>query len=248
MFFHCLLFAEEPRTYPSKRAVFLEFLNFYEAIHPAQENNADAYAWFSTVPNPFLNVVIHLSTSDADARVDELIQQNSPSNPMTFWVHPENHVRGLADLLKKRNFHVLVTCPAMTWTVHPVPFCHADIRPADQEIFWEIVSTVYELNEIAKKECPKLLDKLECENYLFYSDGIPISTASLFVHGAVGEIFNDATLVEGGRAPKELMQFLMHRAHERGLERLIVLSYPEAEKSYQDLGFETLFDVEIYCR
>ena len=231
-----------------KRAVFLEFQNFYEAIHPAQEKNANIYAWFSHIPHPFLNVVMHLSCDDVAGAVDRLIQKNTLNSPMTFWVHPENHAQGLVDVLKNRNFSLLVTCPAMTWSVQPVSLCKADVRPADKEILYEIVSIVYQHDEAVKKECPKLLDNLECENYVFYVNGKPTSTASLFVQGSVGEIFNDATLPEWGVASQEMMQFLMHRAYELNLERLIVLGYPEAEELYNHLGFETLFNVEIYSR
>lgn len=231
-----------------KRAIFLEFQNFYEAIHPAQAKNANVYAWFSHIPHPFLNVVIHLSCDDVPGTVDALLQKNRMHNPMTFWIHPENHADGLVDVLKNRNFSLLVTCPAMTWNVQSVPLYEADIRSANKEILYEIVSTVYQHNEAVKKECPKLLDELDCENYIFYINDKPMSTASLFVHGSVGEIFNDATLPEWGVASKEMMQFLMHRAYELNLERLIVLSYPEAEELYNQLGFETLFNVEVYSR
>jgi len=33
-----------------KRAIFMQFQNFYEALHPAQEKNENAYAWFSNIP------------------------------------------------------------------------------------------------------------------------------------------------------------------------------------------------------
>jgi N-acetylglutamate synthase-like GNAT family acetyltransferase len=231
-----------------KRSVFLEFQNFYEAIHPAQEKSSDVYAWFSSIPNPFLNVVLHLSSGNVSEKVDALIQNNVQGNPMSFWIHPENHAEGLVDILKERNFTLLVTCPAMTWSVQSVPLSVADIRPADSEVLYSIVSTVYQSDELVKKEYLQILDGLRCENYIFYVDGKPTSTASLFVHGSVGEVFNDATLPESGVASRELMQFLMHRAKELGLERLIVLGYPEAQELYNHLGFETLFHVEIYAR
>ena len=111
-----------------KRSVFLEFQNFYDAIHPAQEKSKDTYAWFSSIPNAFLNVVLHLSCDAVSEKVDALIQNNIQGNPMSFWIHPENHAEGLVDILKKRNFSLLVTCPAMTWSVQSVPLCMADIR------------------------------------------------------------------------------------------------------------------------
>lgn len=241
--FICSLHAED---FVDKRAIFMQFQNFYEALHPAQEKNENAYAWFSNVPHPFLNVIIHLSSDNAAEKIDALIAQNVLNNPMTVWVHPENHAEGLVDTLQKRNFNLMVTCPAMTWKVQSMPVCEANIRPADKEIFYDIVSTAYQVDESVRRECVKLLDSLDCENYLFYVDEKPISTASVFVCGPVGEVFNDATLTEGGVTSKEMMQFLMHRAHELGLERLIVLSYPEAEEMYRELGFETLFNVEVY--
>jgi hypothetical protein len=229
-----------------KRAIFMQFQNFYEALHPAQVNDENGYAWFSQIPHPFLNVVIRLSTENTAEKIDYLIAQNTHNNPMTFWVHPENRAEGLIKTLIQRNFNLMVTCPAMSWKVGPTSICDADIRPANKEIFYDIVSTVYQHDEIVKKECAKLLDTVDWENYLFYIDKQPISTASLFVCGSVGEVFNDATLSEGGVTSKEMIQFLMHRAYELGLERLIVLSYPEAERVYKELGFETLFNVAVY--
>jgi hypothetical protein len=235
----------------SRREIFLNFINFYEAIHPAEENSEDAYVWFSSIPHPFLNVVIHLSTKDVETTVDQILQKNVRNNPMTFWLHPENDAEGLEDALRKRKFDLMVTCPVMTWKVQDIPVCEADIRSAEKNneraTFYNIVFTGYPHDdEQVKQECPKLLEKIPSEDYILYEDANPVSTASLFAHGTVGEIFNDATLTNGGVASQEMIQFLMRRAYEKRLERLIVLSYPEAAKLYSDLGFETLFDVGVF--
>jgi hypothetical protein len=241
----------DAEEFMNKRDVFLNFINFYEAIHPADESSTDAYVWFSSIPHPFLNVVIYLSTKDVESKVDQILQKNVHNNPMTFWLHPENDAIGLEDALRERNFELMVTCPAMTWEVHAVPTGEADIRAAQQNdersTFYDIVSTAYQCEHV-KLECSKLLEKVPSEDYIFYDNGNPVSTVSLLAHGNVGEIFNDATLANGGVACKEMIQFLMRRAHERGLKRLIVLSYPEAASLYADLGFEMLFDVRIYSR
>ena len=241
---HCL----NAKDCMDRRSIFLEFRNFYEAIHPAEENSETAYAWFSPISNPFLNLVIHLSCEDTSAKVDELMRKNVWNCPMTFWIHPENRAEGLEETLKERDFSLLITCPAMTWAIEPVAACPADIRHADKKAVYEMISCVYKHEETVKKECLTLLEQLPCEDYIFYVDEKPVSSASLFVHGSVGEVFNDATLPQWGGACKEMMQFLMHRAYQLELERLIVLSYPEAQELYSELGFVTLFDVKIYSQ
>lgn len=246
LFSSILVYAEEDMN---RRDVFLNFTNFYEAIHPAEENSIDAYVWFSSIPHPFLNVVIYLSAKDIEAKVDQILQMNVRNNPMTFWLHPENAAMGLEDVLRERNFELLVTCPAMTWEVQAVLTSEADVRVVEargeRARFYDIVSTAYQCEQV-KLECSKLLEKVPSEDYILYYDGNPVSTASLFARGTVGEIFNDATLANGGVACKEMIQFLMRRAFEKGLKRLIVLSYPEAIEMYSSLGFEALFDVQVY--
>ena len=158
LFYGIFVNAEEDMN---RRDIFLNFTNFYEAIHPAEENSRDAYVWFSSIPHPFLNVVIHLSAKDVEAKVDQILQKNVRNNPMTFWLHPENDVMGLEDALRERNFKLLVACPAMTWEVHAVPAYETDIRNVEhideRATFYDIVSTAYQCEHV-KLECSKLLE------------------------------------------------------------------------------------------
>jgi hypothetical protein len=45
-----------------------------------------------------------------------------------------------------------------------------------------------------------------------------------------------------------MMQFLMKRSYELGLKQPILLSSPEAEQLYGEIGFEKVFDIQIYAR
>jgi hypothetical protein len=45
-----------------------------------------------------------------------------------------------------------------------------------------------------------------------------------------------------------MMRFLMKRAGELGLNRLVTLSSPEAQALYESLGFETVVLLEIFER
>ena len=222
--------------------------HFYDAIHPAYENNADVYVWFSTVPHPFLNVVIRLSSSDVIRDVDRLIACNSPYKPMSFWVHPHNRAEGLVDILKERNFISMDIWPVMTWNVKPARSSEADIRRSKGDDFYDVLSSVYQLDEEVKRGYPKLMAYSKAEYYTSYIDGMPVSTASLLIHGQIGEIFNDATLPGRREASFEMMRFLMCRSSELGLKRLITLSSPEAEELHTTLGFEKAFDIEVYAK
>lgn len=222
--------------------------SFYEAIHPAQENSENVYAWFSFIPHPFLNVVIRLSCSDVASKVDALIEQNEPNRSMSFWVHEENRAGGLVELLKERSFGSLDIWPAMAWSVRSEPACKADIRVADRDDFYAVLSQVYQVEKAVEREYHQMMQKIPCENYILYAEGKPVSIASLFIHGRAGEIFNDATLPGRREASQEMMRFLMHRAHTLGLDWLITLSSPEGEDLYAHLGFEKVFPIEVWAR
>lgn len=245
IFFSHLIHAEDSMD---KLQALKEFESFYDAIQPAQENSDEAFAWFSQVPDPLFNAVIHLSCDRVSEKVDDLIKKASQDRPLSFWVHSENRAEGLVDVLESRNFRSIITCPLMAWNVKSTAKTNADIRPADTEVFHEIISVVYQMDPAVKREFRKIMDDLECENYILYADGKPVSTCTLFVQGAAGGIFNDATIPERREASGEIMRFVKGRAHELGLERLIVLSSPEGEKLYADLGFENLLPIEIFAR
>ena len=89
---------------------------------------------------------------------------------------------------------------------------------------------------------------LSCENYLIYQDGQPVGTVTFLVNGSVGSIFNDASIPDRREAHRNMMQFLMQRAYALRLKQVIVLSSPEAEPLYTDLGFHKVFDIDIYSR
>lgn len=232
-----------------KMQTLMEFENFYDVIQPAYEKSAEAFAWFSSIPHPLFNAVIHLSSKDVQSKVDQFINQAGTGCPLSFWVHSQNRAQGLVDILHERQFHPIITCPLMVWAVQPVPAAKGDIRLADdREAFHEILSVVYQMDPAVKREFRHLMDNVECENYILYAENKPVSTATLMVQGEVGGVFNDATLPERREASLEMVRFLMHRSRELGLKRVIVLSSPEGEELYGGLGFENVFNIDIYAK
>lgn len=236
----------------NKLEILKHLENCYDAMRPATEKSEQAFAWFSDIPHPLFNVVMHLSCKDVDAKIDTLIEKAPTGNPVSFWVHPGNRAEGLVEILKGKGFAPIITCPLMAWPVRPVITSEYNIRSAkkNMKVFNQVTSVVFHFDEIMKEKYADILKTFDSENYLLFVNDEPIATGILFSNGNIGGIFNVAVLPEHqkkgyGRA---MMEFLMHRANELRLKQLVLLSSPVAEKLYSDLGFEKIFDVEMYAR
>jgi len=226
------------------------FESFYDAMKPAEENSQRAFVWLTDIPHPLFNAVMHLSCAQVSTTVDALIEKTASRTPLSFWVHPYNRAQGLIETLKERDFAPVITCPLMVWSARPVTVAESDIRPAngDWEAFNQIIRTAFHFNELVKDRYAALLEKCPIENYLIYLGGKPVGTGSLFPYGQKGGIFNIATLAEyeGRGCARSMMQFLMHRAHQLGIQQLVLLSSPKAEGLYRSLEFKKIVDIDIY--
>jgi GNAT superfamily N-acetyltransferase len=233
--------------------VLQQLENCYDAMRPAQEKSDQACVWLSGIPHPFFNVVMHLSCLDPAQKVDALLETVSHEHPLSFWVHPGNQVHGLKEVLQERRFTPVISCPLMAWLVQSVSTTSCDICPVlsnNMDAFMEITARVLEMDGIVKEAYAKFIGQSSIEKYLLYVGGHPISTGILVLHGNMGVIFNIAVLPEYqkkgyGRA---VMRFLMNRAISLGLHQLVLLSSPSAEKFYLDLGFEKIFDIDVYAK
>ena len=219
--------------------------NCYEAFHPADEKSDDAFVWFSKIPHPFFNAVMHLNpASDFQTKIDEIIQKGK--QPYSIWVLSDPKYAKIATYLKSQQFAPVLTCSLMRWTVERVPHPEGDIRPADPAPFHDILATVYQFDEAVKKGFSELLEKGRCENLLLYVDGKPISTGTLIPCGYYGAVFNEAILPGFENHSKTVIQSIMQRAYELRLQQLVVLSAPEYEPIYKNLGFEKTGGIILY--
>lgn len=180
--------------------------------------------------------------------VDALIARIPSGIPFSFWIHSQNKAEGLIKVLQERNFVSGVVCPVMTWSVKQVDQPKFEVRSANMEIFHEISAITSEFDETLKNAFKELIENIDCENYLVYSEENPVGTGMLFSNDNIGGIFNIATLSEYRKKGygRSMMLFLMNRAVELGLEHLFLLSSPMAVKLYSDLGFKKAFDVEVF--
>ena len=118
------------------------------------------------------------------------------------------------------------------------------------DVFHEILANTLHYSKTVKKEFQKILNKENIENYLVYVDGKPVGTASLWIKGKKGVLMNVMVLPEFQRrgAGRSISQHVMKRAHDLHLEKIMLRSSPAAEKLYIGLGFQKLFDIDIYTR
>ena len=243
---NCLsIFSMEP---PMKSTETLRQLEkCYEAFHPADENTVDAFIWFSKIPHPFLNAVMHLHPDgNFEEKIDQIIQRAPDDLPYSIWVLSGTKYAKVAAYLEQKQFSPAMTCSLMQWSVEGALPKKSDIRLADPDIFSSIVANFYQFNDVVKRGFTELLGRARCENFLLYIDDRPVSTGTLIPCGYYGGIFNDAFLPGFEKQASTLIQHLMQRAYELRLQQLVVLSAPEYVQIYQDLGFEKTGEVQLY--
>jgi ribosomal protein S18 acetylase RimI-like enzyme len=239
------LFLPSPSQEPDS---LKQFESFYEEMAPAYEQSPDAFIWISGYSHPLFNVVMRFSyTEDAGERIDDLLAKN-PRLPMSFWVQPQS--RTLPTLLNERGFQLVMSTPLMEWEVVPIPATEWDIRPADMTHFETILGSVFHFDASTLKNYMSLFKPTSAEHYLIYHYGRPIGTGTLFPYKGIGGIFNISTLEAYQKQGYgcAMMKFLMNRASQLYLKKLILQSSPMAVKLYTDLGFKKCFDVNVYAK
>lgn len=226
--------------------ILQKFESCYEAMRPAQESSEEAFAWFSGLPHFFFNPVMHLCCKDAEAKIDALLQ--AAPNEVSFWVHPENRAEGMEAALEKKGFVPALKCPLMSWDVKKMDAVSGDFKRSEEGLFKEMTGTIFSMEGTLLEEFCALLHSIQSENVILFANGKPAATGILLPNGKDGGVFNVGVLPEfrGQGLAKQMMRYLMGRAQEIGLSKLVLLSSPEMEKMYLALGFEKAFDVEIY--
>jgi len=228
-----------------------EFESFYDKIKPAYENSENSFVWFTDIPHPLFNTVMHLrDDSDVDHRIENMISLTNQNSPLSFWVHSHNGSNDLKEILKNKGFQSIMTCPLMTWDVKHLPSTEHRIEKADFEIFNDLLAKTFHFDENLKTGIAQLFKDVDAENYLIYHKDQPVGVGSLIPHQMKGGIFNIAIQPETQKQGygKAMMQFLMIRAAQLSLRKLLLLSPSQTENFYLKLGFKKSFDIEIYVR
>jgi ribosomal protein S18 acetylase RimI-like enzyme len=225
--------------------------SWLRSLSDPQEDSPKAFAWFYPVAHPRFNAILHFSHSEnVEGHLDALIGRALPLAPIAFWVDPENSDSKVIEALKTRGFISSGCYPAMSWDVQPIDLPKLEVRKADLDLFHDILGICLHYNEEVKQGSLNLLREKDGEHYIIYLDEKPVGTGTLFVKNGMGMVAHIATLPDYqkrgiGRA---MMQYIMNKASERGLKKLILYSSHVAEKLYQNLGFQKVGEAEIYIR
>ncbi len=241
----CLIFGSYLEAEVTPRE---ELEKIFDLMMPAQEKSPEAFAWFSGLPHPIFNAVMHLETKDdLSQKVDELIAKAPADSPLSFWI---SNQEALQKTLVEKGFQLAVICPVMSRKVEAMFQPRHIVKPADTAAYDHIITTTFELSDEIQKAWHAFLENTTSENYVVYLDERPVGTGKIVINGKVGGIFNVAVLPEYQKqgCGRSIMEFLINRAHELNLESLVLMSSPEAEKLYTDLQFEKSQDMEIYIR
>lgn len=239
---------------PTKTSLIQHFESFFKAMKPAVIDNEEAFVWASGLNHPMYNLITHFSCAnkrDAEESFDLLVKKLPSKIPHACWVHPENRSEELQDILLKRDYQLVATCPVMTWQVEPILQPSFDVcKASDKKAFSHIFTTVFQYEPALGEALITLLYSMPAEQYFGCLDGRPVGIVTLFCNGTTGVVSNLGTLAEYqqrgcGRA---LMLTLMNRAYELGLRELVLGSSPVAEKLYESLGFKKRISIDMYTK
>ena len=222
----------------------------YDLLMPAQEKSIEAFAWFSGLPHPLFNAIMHLEGKDSIEKLDRLIHTGQLFGPLSIWVPKGQDNVPLAQAAQERGFVSIGICPLMKWSVTPISQKPQHEIQKDALAFNELVSKNFELQGELKEKFLKLLQARSAENYVVYQQGKPVGTGTFLHNGEIGGIFNMSTLPEERNkgCATSLMHFIMQRAFKLNLKQLVLLSTPEAEKLYEKIGFETVLRIEPFAK
>lgn len=108
---------------------------------------------------------------------------------------------------------------------------------------FEISSHYARLHEIAMK-------KLELHHFSLYKQGKPIASITLSIHNSLARIDDVGTLPEfqGKGYATRLMTYVLSKAKELGATHCFLESSDSGLSIYQKLGFEALFQNNIYSK
>ncbi len=225
--------------------------NWLSAIAEPLEQSSEAFAWFSTVPHWRFNCILRFSYEDKlEEHLDSLLDKALPNMPISFWLDPKESNPALIEALKSRNFVLGACYPAMSWDVKPTDAPQLEIRSVNIEEFHEVYAVCSHYTEELRQATINLLQDRSGELFLAYLEGKPVGTGTLFVHGEVGMVFHVATLPEYQRrgVGRAMMHYIMNKAVDRGLKKLVLNSSSVAEKLYYSLGFQKVDEVLVYLR
>lgn len=231
---------------------FIEY--YYSSMAAPQINTPEAFVWFTGLNMPVSNAVTHFHYKEnIPAHLESILKIAPEGKPLSFWIDEFQDATVLKEELETRNFKKAVTIPFMVWNVAALEKPTTEIKrttPKTFDLFTRILGSVFGLDDKTAHDYGILLGRSSAEHYIIYVDEKAVGAGTLFVSGNTGLILNIAVLPEYQRKGlgSAISQFLMHRAYELKLEKVVLNANPAAISMYQKLGFKTTYDLDIYAK
>ncbi len=229
--------------------------NYYASMMQPQINTPETFVWFTGVNMAVFNSVTRFYyTQNINAHMQEILSIAPQDRPIAFWIDAlQPNAKELQTALEKEHFAKVVTCPFMVWHTTTIAKPSAIIErvtPQTYDQFITIISTVFGLDAKTAQEFGALHARSQSENYILYADGHAVGAGTLYIHDKIGLILNVAIMPEHQRKGlgSHISQYLMYRAAELKLEKVVLNANPIAIKVYERLGFKIDYDLDIYAR
>src|SRR5438132_639391 len=92
------------------------FESLYQELKPAQENSDEAFAWFSGIPHPLFNAIMHFKPErNMHAKLDAILAIAPAKTPLSFWMSKFNSSSDLKKSLGSKGFQSMLNCALMEW-------------------------------------------------------------------------------------------------------------------------------------
>ncbi|GAB4225705.1 MAG: hypothetical protein Tsb0021_00870 [Chlamydiales bacterium] len=231
----------------SKEVLHL-YESFFNVLKTAEESSEEVFAWFTDIPHPLFNTIMHVNSEE------NLSYYSSKSKQaISIWTHEFSPLSKLQNFFQKYAYHLTASCPLMAYNLDfdEITKVNKHIEITRDEIFYRIVATAFSFDETIKNSYKTLFEQLpEVENYLIFEDSVPVGAGSLHPKQNIGAIFNVGVLPTYQKKGygRLLVEFLLNRARELNLIKIILQSTPIGVNLYTRLGFKKILDVDIYVK
>lgn len=256
----------------SPRAFEDVYVAFYEYVcrkaPGIEQRNEPSLVWvLSGIPHPMANAIVRSRWTDEPVEtLRELIATTlrpfqMRQVPATWFIWPSSGPADLGEHLLAAGLAPAGSSPLMAYDVTlpppeaPLPPRVRIERVRDAETFAHWVTVLmagFEFPESQHAILRPMFDLLGYDDpvysYLAWLDGEPVATATLFLHGEIGGIFNVATLPEarGKGIGSAITAACLHDAREATCRAALLNASAKGLPVYQRLGFETVATLDEF--
>lgn len=226
--------------------------------------NETVHYGISGINNCYLNEVIYFSDLQKETikNINHIIEQAHYYNvPISFAIMPSNESSDLTAMLIERGFQLKTNLSAMIYypnkKINFLPNTGVSIKkitePNDISTLITIMAKEFDYTQDVANEYFKLFSHITSEIPRFelyggiYNDCLVNSgSLSIFHNFAyISKVATDKNFRNKGLATAT-MYALLKRAQEFNVDHVILTSLPEAKSIYQKMGFENLFNFNIF--